>query len=140
MEDILTVSQQPYDPKRPVVCLDEMPKQLLWDRWEPLLMQPFNPKKVDYAYRRGGVTNPFIFFEPLAGQCRFEITDQQRRMEWAKVIRLISDELYQEADKFVMVLDDLKTHVPAAFYLAFEPQEARRLVQRFEFHYTPKRL
>jgi len=84
------------------------------------------------------VANLFMIFEPLAGKRHIEITDQRRRVEWAEVMRMVSDELYPEAEKIVMVLDNLNTHVPAAFYLAFEPQEARRLVERFEFHYTPK--
>jgi len=138
LEDILEVYQQPYDPKRPVVCLDEMPKQLLRDGREPLPMQSGNPEKVDYEYQRKGVTNLFMIFEPLAGKRRIEITDQRRRVEWAEVMRMVSDELYPEAEKMVMVLDNLNTHVPAAFYLAFEPEEARRLVERFELHYTPK--
>jgi len=138
LEDILEVYQQPYDPKRPVVCLDEMPKQLLRDSREPLPMQSGNPEKVDYKYQRRGVANLLMIFEPLAGKRHIEITDQRRRVEWAEVMRMVSDELYPEAEKIVMVLDNLNTHVPAAFYLAFEPQEARRLVERFEFHDTPK--
>jgi len=138
LEDILEVYQQPSDPKRPVVCLDEMPKQLLRDAREPLPGQPGNPEKVDYEYQRRGVTNLFMIFEPLAGKRHIEITDQRRRVEWAEVMRMVSDELYPEAEKMVMVLDNLNTHVPAAFYLAFEPEEARRLVERFELHYTPK--
>jgi len=138
MEDVLEVYKQPYDPKHPVVCIDEMPKQLLMDSREPLPMQPSNPARFDYEYKRGGVANLFMLFEPLAGKRHIEITDQRRRVEWAEVMRIVSDELYPHAEKIVVVLDNLNTHVAAAFYLAFEPQEARRLVERFEFHYTPK--
>ena len=138
MEDVLEVYQRPYDPKRPLVCIDEMPKQLLMDTREPLPMRPGEPERFDYEYKRGGVADLFMLFEPLAGKRHIEITDQRRRVEWAEVMRIVSDELYPDAEKIVVVLDNLNTHVGAAFYLAFEPQEARRLVERFELHYTPK--
>jgi transposase len=138
MEDVLEVYKQPYDPKRPLVCIDEMPKQLLMDTREPLPIRPGDPERFDYEYKRGGVADLFMLFEPLAGKRHIEITDQRRRVEWAEVMRIVSDELYPEAEKIVVVLDNLNTHVGAAFYLAFEPQEARRLVERFELHYTPK--
>lgn len=138
MEDVLEVYKQPYDPKRPLVCVDEMPKQLLMDTREPLPIRPGDPERFDYEYKRGGVADLFMLFEPLAGKRHIEITDQRRRVEWAEVMRIVSDELYPEAEKIVVVLDNLNTHVGAAFYLAFEPQEARRLVERFELHYTPK--
>ena len=138
MEDVLEVYKQPYDPKRPLVCVDEMPKQLLMDTREPLPMRPGDPERFDYEYKRGGVADLFMLFEPLAGKRHIEITDQRRRVEWAEVMRIVSDELYPDAEKIVVVLDNLNTHVRAAFYLAFEPQEARRLVERFELHYTPK--
>ena len=138
MEDVLEVYKQPYDPKRPLVCVDEMPKQLLMDTREPLPMRPGDPERFDYEYKRGGVADLFMLLEPLAGKRHIEITDQRRRVEWAEVMRIVSDELYPDAEKIVVVLDNLNTHVGAAFYLAFEPQEARRLVERFEMHYTPK--
>lgn len=138
MEDVLEVYKRPYDPKRPVVCVDEMPKQLLMDTRDPLPMRPGEPERFDYEYKRGGVADLFMLFEPLAGKRHIEITDQRRRIEWAQVMRILSDELYPDAEKIVVVLDNLNTHVMAAFYLAFEPQEARRLVERFELHYTPK--
>ena len=138
MEDVLEVYKQPYDPKRPLVCVDEMPKQLLMDTREPLPMRPGDPERFDYEYKRGGVADLFMLFEPLAGKRHIEITDQRRRVEWAEVMRIVSDELYPDTEKIVVVLDNLNTHVGAAFYLAFEPQEARRLVERFELHYTPK--
>jgi transposase len=115
-----------------------MPKQLLMDTREPLPIRPGDPERFDYEYKRGGVADLFMLFEPLAGKRHIEITDQRRRVEWAEVMRIVSDELYPDAEKIVVVLDNLNTHVGAAFYLAFEPQEARRLVERFEMHYTPK--
>lgn len=138
MEDVLEVYKRPYDPKRPLICMDEMPKQLLIEAQEPLPTQPGLPERVDYEYKRNGVADLFMLFEPLAGKRYVKITDQRRRLEWAQVMRTLSDELYPEAEKIVVVLDNLNTHTPAAFYLAFEPEEARRLVERFEFHFTPK--
>lgn len=138
MEDVLEVYKQPYNPKRPLICVDEMPKQLLMDTREPIPTRPGEPERFDYEYQRGGVADLFMLFEPLAGKRHIQITDQRRRVEWAEVMRIVSDELYPEAEKIVVVLDNLNTHVGAAFYLAFEPQEARRLVERFELHYTPK--
>ena len=138
MEDVLEVYKRPYDPKRPLICMDEIPKQLLADLRVPLPMQPGQPVRFDYEYQRNGVADLFMLFEPLVGRRHVEITDQRRRLEWAEVMRMLSDELYPEADKIVVVLDNLNTHTPAAFYLAYEPEEARRLVERFEFHFTPK--
>ena len=138
MEDVLQVYKRPYDPQRPLICMDEMPKQLLTDTRETLPVQPGKAERFDYEYKRGGVADVFMLFEPLAGKRHIEITDQRRRIEWAEVMQIVADELYPEAEKIVVVLDNLNTHVLAAFYLTFEPSEARRLIERFEFHYTPK--
>jgi hypothetical protein len=138
MEDVLEIYKRPYDSKRPVICIDEMPKQLLADIREPMPMQPGQPECFDYEYKRGGVADLFMIFEPLAGKRRIEITDQRRRVEWAHVMKIVADELYPAAEKIILVQDNLNTHVMAAFYLAFEPSEARRLIERFEIHYTPK--
>jgi transposase len=138
MEDVLEIYKKPYDLQHPLICIDEMPKQLLMDIQEPLPMLPDQPERSDYAYKRGGVADLFMLFEPLAGKRHIEIRDQRRRLEWAEVMRIVSDQLYPEAEKIVVVLDNLNTHTPSAFYLAFEPQEARRLVERFDMHYTPK--
>jgi hypothetical protein len=138
MEDVLEVYKLPYDPKRPLICMDEMPKQLLMDIQEPLPILPGQPERSDYEYKRGGVADLFMLFEPLAGKRHIEVRDLRRRLEWADVMQIVSDVLYPEAEKIVVVLDNLNTHVLAAFYLAYEPQEARRLVERFELHYTPK--
>ena len=138
MEDVLEVYKRPYDPQHPLICMDEMPKQLLTDTRETLPVQPGKAERFDYEYKRGGVADVFMLFEPLAGKRHIEITDQRRRIEWAEVMQIVADELYPEAEKIVVVLDNLNTHVLAAFYLTFEPSEARRLIERFEFHYTPK--
>ena len=138
MEDVLEVYKRPLDDKRPVLCIDEMPKQLLSETREPLPATPGKPARQDYEYKRGGVADVFMVFEPLVGKRYIEITDQRRREEWARVMQKVSDELYPQAEKIVVVMDNLNTHTPAAFYQIFEPGEARRLVERFEFHYTPK--
>ena len=138
MEDVLEVYKRPLDTKRPLLCMDEMPKQLLSETREPLPVTSGKPARQDYEYKRGGVADVFMVFEPLVGKRYIEITDQRRREEWAQVMRKVSDELYPQAEKIVVVMDNLNTHTPAAFYQVFEPGEARRLVERFEFHYTPK--
>lgn len=138
MEDVLDVYKRPYDARRPLICMDEMPKQLLSDTRDPLPVCSRKPAREDYEYQREGTADVFMLFEPLVGKRQIEITDQRRRIEWAKVMRKVSDELYPDAEKIVVVLDNLNTHTPAAFYLVFEPGEARRLAQRFELHYTPK--
>ena len=138
MEDVLEVYKRPLDAKRPLLCMDEMPKQLLIETREPLPVTPGKPARQDYEYQRGGVADVFMVFEPLVGKRYIEITDQRRREEWARVMQKVSDELYPQAEKIVVVMDNLNTHTPAAFYQVFDPGEARRLVERFEFHYTPK--
>jgi len=138
MEDILEVYTQSADPKRPLVCMDEVPKQLLSDIREPITAQSGQPERFDYEYKRQGVANLFMFFEPFSGQRHVKVTDTRTRLDWAEAMRELSDEIHPEAEKIIVVLDNLNTHTPAAFYLAFEPDEARRLVKRFEFHFTPK--
>jgi transposase len=138
MEDILALYTQPEDPKRPLVCMDEVPKQLLSDVRPPIPSQPGQPARVDYEYQRNGVANLFMFFEPFRGQRHINVTDTRTRVDWAQAMKMLSDKIHPEADKIIVVLDNLNTHTPAAFYLAFEPEEARRLVNRFEFHFTPK--
>jgi len=138
MEDILEIYTQPENPKRPLVCMDEVPKQLISDVRDPIPAQPGQLQRVDYEYERNGVANVFMFFEPLRGQRYVKVTDTRTRLDWAKAMRELSDIIHPEAEKIIVVLDNLNTHTPSAFYLAFEPQEARRLVNRFEFHFTPK--
>ena len=138
MEDVLEVYKRPYNANRPLICMDEMPKQLLADTREPIACQPGVPARQDYEYKRNGVEDLFMLFEPLQGKRYVEVKDQRRRIEWACVMKLVSDELYPDAEKIVVVLDNLNTHTPASFYETFEPEEARRLAERFEFHFTPK--
>lgn len=138
MEDILDVYQRPYDPKRPQVCMDETNKQLLADVQPPIAAKPGQPERYDFEYTRGGVGNLFMFVEPLAGKRHVEVTDRRTKIDWALAMRRLSDVDYPEAEVIVVVLDNLNTHSPASFYDAFEPQEAHRLANRFEFHHTPK--
>ncbi len=138
MEDVLEVYTRPYDPNRPQVCMDETSKQLLAHIQEPLSMQPGHPQRVDYEYRREGVADLFMFFEPLAGKRYVKVTDQRTRRDWAIAMRKLADDLYPQAEVIVIVMDNLNTHSPISFYETFEPDEARRLINRFEFHYTPK--
>jgi len=138
MEDVLAVYKLPYNAERPVVCMDEMPKQLLTDLYAPLPCQVGQPARQDYAYQRNGVADLFMIFEPLQGKRFVQVTAKRRRLEWATVMRHVADELYPDAAKIVLVLDNLNTHTPTAFYEAFAPEQARRLAERFEFHFTPK--
>lgn len=138
MEDVLEVYTRPYDPERPQVCMDETTKQLLEEIRDPLPIQPGQPQRVDYEYRRQGVGDLFMFFEPLQGKRHVKVTDQRTRKDWAQAMQELSDIHYPQAEKIIVVLDNLNTHSPASFYETFEPDEARRLINRFEFHFTPK--
>jgi transposase len=138
MEDVLEVYTRPYDPQRPVVCFDEASKQLVADVTPPLPLQPGQPGRVDYEYERCGTANLFMVFEPLAGRRRVTVTERRTALDFAQMIRVLVDELYATTEKVVLVLDNLNTHTPAALYEAFEPAEARRLLERLEIHYTPK--
>ena len=138
MEDVLEVYTRPYDPDRPVVCLDEASKQLVADVTPPLPMQPGQPARQDYEYERCGTANLFMVFEPLAGQRRVKVTGQRTSADLALVLRELADGTYADADKIVLVMDNLNTHKLAVLYQAFPPEEARRLCERFDIHYTPK--
>lgn len=138
MEDVLEVYKRPYDPKRPVVCLDETSKQLIGEVQTPVLAAPGQVAHYDYEYVRNGVANIFMIFEPLAGQRDVEVTDRRTKKDWALCVRKIADDMYPDAEVIVLVEDNLNTHSPASLYEAFEPAEAKRLTDRFEFHYTPK--
>jgi transposase len=138
MEDVLEVYAQPYNPKRPQVCFDEGGKQLIGEVRPPLPVRPGTPRREDYEYERNGTANLFMVFEPLAGVRRVEVTQRRTNQDFARIIRRLVDEWYAQAEKIVLVLDNLSTHTPAALYEAFEPTEARRLVEKLEWHYTPK--
>jgi len=138
MEDVLEVYKRPYDPRRPVVCLDETSKQLIGEVATPGPAAPGQVAHYDYEYVRNGVANIFMIFEPLAGQRDVEVTDRRTRKDYAECLRKVSDEMYPDAEVIVLVQDNLNTHSPASLYEAFEPAEAKRLTDRFEVHYTPK--
>ena len=138
MEDVLELYQEPYDPKRPVVCMDEQPRQLIREVRRPLLGGPGRPARYDYEYERAGTANLFLFCEPLAGWRRVEATERRTRTDWAHQVRRLLECDYPEAERVRLVLDNLNTHNAASLYEAFEPAEARRLARRLEFHHTPR--
>ncbi len=138
MEDVLEVYKRPQDPQRPVVCLDETSKQLVGETRTPVPAAPGQPRRVDYEYQRNGTANLFMTFEPLAGKRWVKVTQRRTATDFAEVIRELVDERYQQAAKIILVMDNLNTHKLASLYEAFEPAEARRLLERLEIHYTPK--
>lgn len=138
MEDILEVYKRPHDPERPLVCLDESSKQHVKEIRVPLAMECGKPERFDTEYERNGVSHLFMIFSPLEGARRVEVTDNHTAVEWANQIKKLVDEDYPSAKKIVLVMDNLNTHTPASLYKAFEPEEARRLADRLEIHYTPK--
>ena len=138
MEDILEVYQRPYDPQRPLVCLDETSKQLIAETRPPIATKPGQPGRHDYEYRRNGTANLFMMFAPLEGWRHVKVTDRHTAVDYAQVLKELSDTHFPGSAKIVLVQDNLNTHKPASLYEAFPPAEARRLVERFEWHYTPK--
>ena len=141
MEEILDLYEEPYDPNRPVVCFDERPCQLLADVRDPLPMEPAErPKKkrVDFEYERRGTANVLLAFEPLKGRREMRVTERRRKLEFADMMRYLLDDLYPEVERIRLVVDNLNTHSPAAFYESFPPEEARRMSKKIEFVYTPK--
>ncbi len=138
MEDVLDVYTRPYDPRFPQVCLDETSRQLLADATPPLPTTPGQPAREDYEYVRHGVANLFPVTEPLRGWRHVTVSDRRTRLDWAQCIRELVDVHYPEAEKIVLVLDNLNTHTPASLYAAFPPAEATRLADKLELHYTPK--
>lgn len=138
MEDVLTVYALPYDPLYPVVCMDESSKQLIGEVHDPIPAAPGRPARVDHEYVRNGVAQIFIEVEPLAGRRHVAVTERRTAEDWAVWIRGMLDERYPDAVKVRLVLDNLNTHAAASLYQTFEPQEARRLAERLELHYTPK--
>jgi transposase len=138
MEDVLDVYKRSYDPIHPVVCMDEKPMQLIAEKRTPIPAKPGSVERYDYEYSRGGVANMFIAFEPLANVRDIKVTERRTKKDWATYIKELSDKLYPEAERVILVMDNLNTHKPSALYEVFEPAEAKRILNRFEFHYTPK--
>ena len=132
MEDVLEVYQRPHDPAFPVVCVDETSKQLIAETRVPIAAKPGHPARHDYEYKRNGTANLFMMFAPLEGWRHVKVTDRHTAMDYAQVLKELSDTQFPGAQKIVLVQDNLNTHKPASLYEAFPAGEARRLVERFE--------
>ena len=138
MEDVLDVYERPYDSGRPVVCVDESNKTLHATPHGSLPVEPGQVQRQDYEYKRNGTLNLFMAVEPLIGKRSVSVTDRRTKQDFAEFLRYLSDEVYLQAETIILVTDNLNTHSPACLYERFEPAEARRLAQRFEWHYTPE--
>lgn len=138
MEDVLDVYTRPHDPEKPLVCLDETSKQLVAETRTPVPMIEGRPARIDYEYERNGTANVFMLFAPLEGWRHAEVTDRRTAIDYAHVLKDLSDIHFPRAKKIILVQDNLNTHARASLYEAFPPVEARRLAERFEWHYTPK--
>lgn len=138
MEDVIEVYHRPHDADRPVVCVDETSKQLIIETRTPIPAKPGRPQRVDYEYQRNGTANLFMMFAPLQGWRDVKVTDRRTAVDYAHVLKELSDTHFPRASKIVLVQDNPDTHKPAPLYEAFPAAEARRLVERFQWHYTPK--
>ena len=138
MEDVLAVYERPADPLRPLVCMDELHVQLVGETRTPLPVAPGRPARMDYEYTRNGTANVFMFSAPLAGQRHAQVTQRRTKADWAHAIRWLVDDGYPDAERIVLVLDNLNTHVGSSLYETFPPAEAQRLWAKLEVHYTPK--
>lgn len=138
MEDVLEVYRRPHDPARPVVCVDETTKQLLKETRTPVAMRKGRPQRVDYEYERNGTASVFMIFAPLEGRREALVRERHTAIDYAHALKHVADDMFPHAEKIVLVQDNLNTHKPASLYQAFAPKEARRLAERFEWHYTPK--
>jgi len=137
MEDVLEVYKQPYDPLYPQVCLDECSKQLVSETRPPLPLEPGQPVRYDYEYERAGVANLFLFSEPLTGWRQVTVTERRTAIDYAQQMKSLVDEVYPSAIRIRVVQDQLNPHRPASLYKAFAPAEAKRILDKLEFHYTP---
>ncbi len=139
MEEVLDIYKQAYDPKHPVICMDESSKQLIKETRQPLPMKPGDVEKFDTEYERNGTASIFMAFEPLQGLRFTKITERRTRTDWAYYIReIVDNEQYKDAEKIIFVMDNLNTHHKSSLYETFEPSEAKRIADRFDIHYTPK--
>ena len=137
MEDVLDIYELPYDPLRPVVCMDEKPYQLLGEARESWA-RPGDNKKVDSEYVRNGTCSIFAFVEPLGGRHHESVREHRTATDWAEEIKYLVDEMYPDAEQIILVMDNLNTHKPASLYKKYPPAEARRIIKKLEIHYTPK--
>lgn len=138
MEDVLDVYTRAYDEKRPTVTMDEKPLQLIGETRRPMRAKPGSEQRIDFEYKRNGVANLFMLFEPLAARRHVVVRDQRTSKDWAECMRELVDEYYPEAERITVVLDNLNTHKLSSLYEVMEPSEARRIAQKIELHYTPK--
>ena len=138
MEDVLDLYAEPEDPKRPRVCFDECPYQLISETRQPLPGKPGRPQRYDYEYKREGTCNLFMFVQPHVGWRHVKVTDRRTKADFAQCMKDLVDLYFPDADLIRVTLDNLNTHTPAALYEAFEPAEARRIIRKLEFHHTPK--
>lgn len=138
MEDILDVYELPYNPSVPVVCMDEKPYQLLGEVRESWAMRPGDNKKVDSEYVRNGTCSIFAFIEPLGGRHHVSVREHRTASDWAEEIKYMVDNMYPDAEKIILVMDNLNTHKASSLYKKYPPEEARRILQKLEIHYTPK--
>lgn len=138
MEDVLDIYETPYDPHRPVVCMDEKPYQLLGEVRESWSMRPGDNKKIDSEYQRNGTCSIFAFIEPLGGRHHVSVREHRTAVDWAEEIKYLVDEMYPDVEKIILVMDNLNTHKPASLYKKYSPEEARRIIKKLEIHYTPK--
>lgn len=138
MEEILDLYCLPYNPKIPLVCMDEQPRQLIKETRKAIPTCPGRPARIDYEYERNGVANIFLFTEPLRGWRRVNVTERRTKKDWAYQVKELVDVDYPDAEKIRLVVDNLNIHSIGSLYESFEPTEARRLARRLEIHYTPK--
>ena len=138
MEDVLDVYTQPENPNYPVVCMDESSKQHIQEVRLPIPVKPGQAYRYDSEYRRNGVSNLFLFFAPLQGWREVKVTDQRTKVDWAVAMRELADVHFPNAERIIVEMDNLNTHNPSSLYEAFAPEEAKRILNRLEFHYTPK--
>lgn len=134
----MDVYKRPYDPRHPNVCLDETSKQLIGETRIPVPACPGQPARYDYEYKRNGVANLFMIFEPLVGKRHVKVTQRRTKTDWAYCVREMVDQIYPDAEQIVLVMDNLNTHNKSSLYEAFEPAEAKRIADKLEIHYTPK--
>jgi hypothetical protein len=138
MEDILDFYETPYNPRKPVICMDEKPYQLIGNVSEPLPMRPGDNGKIDSKYRREGICSIFIFTEPLAGWRHSSVRESRTTLDWAEKIKYLLTVCYPDTEKIILVMDNLNTHAVSSFYKRFAPTAARNYARRLEIHYTPK--
>lgn len=138
MEDVLDIYELPYDPAIPVVCMDEKPYQLLGEAREPLPMRPGDDLKTDAEYVRNGTSSIFVFTEPLGGFRHTSVREHRTAVDWAEEIKYLADEIYPDATKIILVMDNLNIHKASSLYKRYPASEARRIIKRLEIHYTPK--